>query len=288
MSEERVPGRVAAGVEVSRWYRLDLEYDGTRFSGWARQPGRRTVEGEVERALETLLRRPVRVQVAGRTDRGVHACGQVASFAIDAGVDVRRLHLGLNAVLPEDVAVRAVSEAPAGFDARTATARTYRYRLWLSPARPALARHVVWHVHEALDTGLLEAAAGLFIGGRDWSALTPSADLYHSCVREVLAAAWRRMPSPPVCAVPTAGGAASGWEPQEWVFEVTANSFLHMMVRVMVGSTVDAAAGRLTLDDLRTGIESGERCRMGRTAPARGLCLVAVAYELLPPAAADA
>jgi tRNA pseudouridine38-40 synthase len=259
-----------------RWYRLNLEYDGTAFHGWAKQPGQRTVEGEMEQALATLLRHPARLRVAGRTDRGVHASGQVASFASASHVDLRRLQLGLNAVLPEDVAVRAVNEAPAGFDARAASARTYRYRVRLSPARPALDRLVVWHVHERLDAGVLKAAAAPFVGCRDWSALTPSAASYHNCVREVRAASWHCAP-PPASALRTMLRASQP-QGQDWVFEVAADSFLHMMVRVMVGSMVDAAAGRLTVEDLRAGITSGERRRMGRTAPACGLCLIAVEY----------
>jgi tRNA pseudouridine38-40 synthase len=249
-------------------YRLDLEYEGTAFSGWAKQPGRRTVQAELERVLSILLREPVGVRVAGRTDAGVHATAQVASFDAADGLDLSRLRLSLNSLLPPDVAVSRVGEAAPGFDARAAQARTYRYRLWLSPTRPALQRGFVWHVHRPVDTAILAAAAELFVGRRDWSGLTPSARLYRSCVREVTEAAWARTAE------------ADGCEPEshEWVFTVTAGSFLHMMVRVMVGSMVDAARGHMTLEDLRRGIESGERVRMGRTAPARGLCLVDVRY----------
>jgi tRNA pseudouridine38-40 synthase len=205
------------------------------------------------------------VRVAGRTDAGVHAAAQVASFTADRPIDPRRLQLGLNAVLPRDVAVLAVSEVAADFDARAAVSRTYRYRVWLSPARPALKRAFVWHVHGDLDVEVLRAAAPFFVGHRDWSALTPSARLYRTCEREVTLACWTDR-----------GEVALG--ARELDFHVAAGSFLHMMVRVMVGSMVDAALGRMTLEDLRRGIESGERRRMGRTAPARGLCLVAVQY----------
>ncbi len=150
-SEPERPGTTAGPASRMRadrrTYRLELEYDGTAFGGWARQPGRRTVQGEVERALATFLRRPVAVRVAGRTDAGVHASAQVASFAAESPLDLPRLRLGLNALLPPDVAVRAVTEAPEGFDARAAVARTYRYRLWLAPARPVLERAFVWHLH---------------------------------------------------------------------------------------------------------------------------------------------
>jgi tRNA pseudouridine38-40 synthase len=275
----------AARMGADRWtYRLALEYEGTSFGGWAKQPGRRTVQGEVERALATFLRRPVAVRVAGRTDAGVHASAQVASFVAESPLDPPRLHLGLNALLPPDVAVREVKEAADGFDARGAIARTYRYRLWLAPARPAMERAFVWHLHGPLDTVVLPLAASLFIGRRDWSALTPSAHAYHHCEREITEARWLRVTAKGeehgVGAVAGARNACEYWAPvaSEWVFEVTAGSFLHKMVRVMVGSMIDAAQGRLTVDDLRRGIESGERRRMGSTAPARGLCLVAVRY----------
>lgn len=254
-------GRTHQGTAV----RLDLAYDGTAFSGWAKQPGRRTVQGEVERALGIFLRHPVIVRVAGRTDAGVHAAGQVASFVTGARVVPERLRLGLNALLPEDVAVSAVTCVPEGFDARAAVARTYRYRLWLAPERPALERHFVWHVHGRVDTEVLVASAAVFTGRRDWRALTPSAHLYRDCTREVLAATWR-----PAAVIEGCG--------EEWVFEVTARSFLHMMVRVMVGSMVEVALGRLTLDDIAAALACGERRRMGRTAPARGLMLMRVAY----------
>jgi tRNA pseudouridine38-40 synthase len=277
-SEDPRPGR--------RTYRLDLEYDGTQFGGWARQPGRRTVQAEVERALAVFLRQAVAVRVAGRTDAGVHASAQVASFVADGVIDLLRLRLGLNSLLPPDVAVRAVAGAPDGFDARAAVARTYRYRLYLAPVRPVLERALVWHLHRLLDTAVLPLAATLFVGRRDWSALTPSALMYHHCEREITEAHWSRVTpdgrerrTEPM----TVAGARNACEARapavsEWVFEVTAASFLHNMVRVMVGSMVDAAQGRLTVDDLRRGIESGERRRMGQTAPARGLCLVGVRY----------
>ena len=284
--EPAANARVEAGGPDRRTYRLDIEYDGTKFSGWARQPDRRTVQSTVEAALATFLRRPVTVRVAGRTDAGVHASAQVASFDTDVPIDLLRLRLGLNSLLPADVAVRALSQAADGFDARAASARTYRYRLYLAPVRPVLERAFVWHLHRPLDVAVLPLAASLFVGSRDWSALTPSARMYHHCEREIIEARWslvadhsgeRRVERM------TFEGALHACDERmpgvsEWVFEVTAASFLHNMVRVMVGSMVDAAQGRLTVDDLRRGIESGERRNMGQTAPARGLCLVGVRY----------
>ncbi len=242
-------------------FRLDLAYEGTCFKGWARQPGLRTVQGVLEEALATALREPVRLSVAGRTDAGVHAVAQVASFATSVAVRPERLLLSLNALLPPDVAVSAVIPAAPGFDARAARARTYRYRLWTSPARPVLERAYVWNVRGVLDLALLDETAALLVGERDFSALTPSAHLYHQCVREVRHAFW-----------------APGAHAAERVFEITAGSFLHHMVRVAVGAMVDVAQGRLAPEAFAAALAGGERRAMGQTAPARGLALVAVEY----------
>jgi tRNA pseudouridine38-40 synthase len=243
-------------------WRLDLAYDGTSFDGWARQPGRRTIEGELEAALATVLREPVRLSVAGRTDAGVHALAQVASFGAPAGVvEPQRLRLALNALLPGEISVAGVSRAPDGFDARAAAARTYRYRLWLPDSRPVFERLYVWHVRGAVDFDLLQAAAALFPGRHDFSALTSSARFYRTCVRTVATAEWRLQP-----------------DGREARFEITSDSFLHNMVRVAVGSMVDVAQGRLSLAALSDGLDGGRRVELGRTAPARGLALLRVDY----------
>ena len=270
-------------------WRLDLAYEGTAYRGWARQPGHRTVEGLLGDALVTVLREPVRLSVAGRTDAGVHAWAQVASFGCgQCNLRPDRVRLSLNALLPPDIAVTAVSPAASGFVARRAVSRTYQYRLWLSPVKPVRDRAYVWDVRGPLDVALLSEAAALLPGTRDFAALTPSARLYRTCVREVLRADWR--PSAgydgPVgedtCAAdgdPAPAGPAAGARGRaEWVFTITAGSFLHNMVRVAVGSMVDVAQGRMTVDGFADELASGDRRRMGQTAPARGLALVAVAY----------
>jgi tRNA pseudouridine38-40 synthase len=258
---------VTAGPAAATW-RLDLAYEGTAYRGWARQPGERTVQGAVEDALARVLREPVRLSVAGRTDAGVHAWAQVASFVSEVpGLHPERLLLSLNALLPEDIAVLAVTPAPAGFVARRALSRTYQYRLWLSRAKPVRDRRFVWPVRGPVDLELLARAAELLPGRRDFSALTASAHEYHSCVREVLEARWEAAEAAPA----TPPGA-------EWVFTIRAGSFLHTMVRVSVGTMVDVAQGRMTLEDFAAALAGGERRRAGQTAPARGLALVAVEY----------
>jgi tRNA pseudouridine38-40 synthase len=242
--------------------RLDLAYDGTSFKGWARQPDQRTVQGELERALTTVLRHRIAVSVAGRTDAGVHAEAQVASFTTAAArLEPERLRLALSALLPPEIAVNAVAAVAPGFDARAARARTYRSRVWLPDVRPVFERLYVWDVRGPLDPGLLGPAADLLVGRRDFSALTPSARFYRTCRREVHAARWHLE-----------------HDDREAVFEITSDSFLHNMVRVAVGTMVDVAQGRMPLAAMADGLERGERRHMGQTAPARGLALVAVEY----------
>jgi len=243
-------------------WRLDLAYDGTPFCGWARQPDRRSVEGELEQALATVLRERVRLRVAGRTDAGVHALAQVASFSTErANLDPERLRLSLNSLLPPEIGVQGVTCAADGFDARAAVGRSYRYRIWLPDARPVFERAYVWDVRGALEFAALQACAPLFVGHRDFSALTPSARSYKTCVRDMRVASWRQSD-----------------DAREAVFEVTGGSFLHAMVRVMVGTMVDVAQGRLSVADVARGIDGGARRALGQTAPPRGLALVAVEY----------
>ena len=296
--------RVVPGVQ-SVW-RLDLAYEGTAYRGWACQPEQRTVQGAVEEALALVLREPVRLSVAGRTDAGVHAWAQVASFACTrADLRPERLRRSLNAVLPPDIGVMRAEPAPAGFVAREALARTYEYRLWVSPAKPVRDRAYVWPVRGRVDVDLLAEAAALLSGRHDFAALTPSARLYHNCVREVYGAAWapaeggrsatpsrghagaaaclRRAAADGQTGATSHAGtdpAARGHEdgPTEWLFTIRAGSFLHNMVRVAVGSMVDVAQGRMSVDGFAAALASGERRRAGQTAPARGLALIAVEY----------
>ena len=248
-------------------WRLDLAYEGTRYRGWARQPGHTTVEGVLGDALETVLRERVRLSVAGRTDAGVHAWAQVASFSCARrDLSPERLRLSLNALLPPDVAVLKAAPAATGFVAREADSRSYRYDLWATAVKPVRERAFVWVLRGGVDGAALRAAAALLPGRRDFAALTPSAHLYHHCVREVTAAAW------------TDAGPTPDGEGRRWRFEISAGSFLHTMVRVAVGSMVDVAQGRMSLEAFAAALAAGERRRMGQTAPARGLALIAVRY----------
>ncbi|MFP5362116.1 MAG: tRNA pseudouridine(38-40) synthase TruA [Thermoleophilia bacterium] len=239
--------------------RILLEYDGTCFSGWARQPGRRTVQEEVEKALSTILREDVALTVAGRTDRGVHAWGQVCSYAHEA-VDPQRL----NALLPRDVAVLDCNPAPDGFSARhDAISRTYCYRVLHRRARS------VWHENRALwhgrqlDLVALQQCAAALAGTHDFTAFTP-ADSYHTRFeRTVLGAEWR-----------AAGDLLEFW--------ITADTFMRQMNRILVGTMLEVATARRAPADFVALLDGAPRSRAGRTAPPHGLALAAVGYPPAP------
>jgi tRNA pseudouridine38-40 synthase len=241
--------------------KLTLEYDGTDFAGWGRQPGERTVEGELLRALHTILGEhtpdgaPLRLSVAGRTDAGVHAWGQVASYAHEA-LDPQRL----NALLAADVSVLACEPAPVGFDARRdASSRTYCYRVLARRSRSALQRtSALWWPRPLCQDALHECACAL-LGRHDFTAFTPAETLHSHFQCEVLRAEWRE-----------AGEVLEFW--------IEADKFLRHMNRALVGTMLEVASGARAQGEFGELLQGRPRAHAGRTAPPHGLALASVAY----------
>lgn len=235
--------------------RLLIEYDGAPFAGWAVQPGKRTVQGELERALETVLRRPVALTVAGRTDSGVHAWGQVASHP---GVPAPAR--SLNALLGGAVVVRESAPARPGFDARRdALSRTYCYRVLTRREPSALERgRALWWPHRTDRDALAECAEALR-GTHDFTAFTPAQSQHRHFGRTILGASWEER-----------GDAVELW--------IEADSFLRSMIRVLVATMLEVAGGRRSLDDFTSLLEGRPRSLAGITAPAHGLYLASVRY----------
>lgn len=239
--------------------RLDIEYDGTGFRGWAKQPGQRTVQQELEAPLETVLREPVELTVAGRTDTGVHAEGQVASFETEAEVPAN-LAQRLNGLGPRDIAVTAAAPTEDGFDARRdAVSRTYRYRILArSSSSPFEQGRALWWPHK-MDYGALEACTTALVGTHDFTAFTPTQTDHVHFDRDILTAGWSR-------------------DGDITTFHITADAFMRNMVRILVGTQLEVASGRRTLESFQQLLRGAPRPAAGETAPPHGLYLESVSY----------
>ncbi len=243
--------------------KLTLQYDGTEFMGWACQPGLRTLQGELERALRTILgeeghdRKSLTVTAAGRTDRGVHAWGQVVSYRHEA-VDPGRL----NSLLPADMAVLSCEPAPEAFDARhEAIGRTYCYRVLARRTRDVFQRGRALWWPRPLDGALLTQCAELLVGRHDFRAFTPTETEHTHFEREVTSARWQ-----------AAGDVLEFW--------IEADTFLRHMNRVLVGTMLEVAAGRREVGEFAELLQGRPRSHAGPTAPAHGLALASVTYPV--------
>jgi len=246
---------------TQRTLRITLEYDGTRYAGWQVQPGQRTVQAEVEAALATLLRHPVRVRVAGRTDAGVHALAQVCTVRTGEPLATDRVLRGLNGILPKDVAAVEVAEAPPAFDPRFgATGKHYRYRILARRARSAVDRARCWHVWDPLDPGRMEQALAPLVGTHDFSAFRAADCPNKDPVKELRVAALREAPGSMI------------------EIDLVGSGFLKQMVRIVVGTVVEVGRGAREPGEIEAILSGKDRTRAGRTAPPQGLFLVQVMY----------
>jgi len=238
-----------------------VEYDGADFAGWAVQPGLRTVEGVLSEAFSTVLRRPVKLAVAGRTDAGVHASGQVVSFEAQTDLRPALISYKVTAVLPKDVALRRCVAVGDAFDARRdAIARTYEYRVINDEIRSPLERHRAAYVPQVLDLDLLSAAGGLVEGAHDFTAFTPSKGYHVRFERVVTHSRWT-------------------WRDDLLTYRITSDSFLYGMVRTLVGTMLEVAGGKRDLTQFERLLAGGSRIEAGPAVTSRGLTLVGVDYD---------
>ena len=242
--------------------KLVLAYDGTGFHGWARQPGLRTVQGVLEESLARVLREAPVLSVAGRTDAGVHARGQVASFSADA--DPSRVQRSLNKMHAPEVVVLRAGTVPDGFDARrSATAREYRYRIDSGPWPDPFSARFVWHRPGPLSIGLMRRAAGLLVGEHDF-------------------ASFCRTPTPPASTVRRLEKLSVSARGNRVEIAARANAFLHQMVRSLVGTLVAVGEGTIAADTVLSVLEARDRRAAGPVAPPHGLTLERVTYGRRP------
>ncbi|MCX7011646.1 MAG: tRNA pseudouridine(38-40) synthase TruA [Candidatus Sumerlaeota bacterium] len=238
---------------------LTLQYGGERYCGWQRQPGGLSVQQAVEEALEPINGGPVRLHAAGRTDAGVHAEGQTANFRTESSHSPRAFLRAGNARLPEDIAIVAAVEVPLEFDARRdARVRWYRYRVFTAPVRPVFRREQLFHCHWRLDEERGQKALAVFRGRRDFAGM-----------RSAQCSAKRTMLDLECSLTVT---------PARWTFDFQSRSFLHNMVRILVGAVLEAARGRIGVEELEAILRSRRRDSRIPTAPARGLTLMAIGY----------
>lgn len=238
--------------------KLHIEYDGTNFVGWQAQAAGRTVQDEINKVLDQILQEPINLIGSGRTDSGVHARGQVASFRTNSHMGVGSMQSGLNGILPEDIYIHAVEEVAEGFNARyDAKERVYRYFISMKPT--PIGRHYQWFVKYDLNLVSMNAVAAQIIGDHDFESFCKSDPEARHYRCTVTASSWKETPS-------------------TYIFEVRANRFLHGMVRALVGTMVDVGRGFIPVSAFRDIMAAKDRRKAGMAAPPQGLFLEEVIY----------
>lgn len=248
-----------------RHLKLVMAYDGSEFSGWQVQPAAPTIQGELASAIGRLTGENVLPQGSGRTDAGVHALAQVASFATESSIPTENFLKALNHILPASIRVLTAEEVAPDFHARkSANGKLYRYRIFRNGICPPFLARYVWHFPYPLDESAMVRAAGQIVGEHDFTsfaAVDPERgrEVPVSTVRTVFESCWRR-------------------DRDELIYEIRGNGFLHHMVRNLVGTFILVGKGTLAAADLRRILEARDRSAAGATAPASGLYLVKVEY----------
>jgi tRNA pseudouridine38-40 synthase len=238
--------------------RLTLEYDGTDFVGWQFQNNGRSVQEEVEKAINKILQTNVRITGGGRTDAGVHARGQVASFKIDRDLDTNKFVKSLNSILPHDVIIREASEAPSDFDARH-SAKSRRYKYYIKQEPISIQRNYCWQVFYHLDIGLMQKCAEIIQGEHNFFCFckADTGAKHHQCI--VHSANWTQ-------------------QKEYLIFGIISNRFLYGMVRSLVGTMIDVGRGHTSIDDFIGLLNKKDKSSAGMYAPARGLFLEDINY----------
>ena len=243
--------------------RLTIEYDGTRYCGWQLQASADSVQARLEAVLEILFNQKIRIQVAGRTDAGVHALGQVAAFEAPSRFSPAELVRALNAMLPSDIAVREAAEVSGDFDPRRAArARVYEYRIINRELRSAFDYRYAWQIRQPLDLGAMEMAAARFLGEHDFAAFRTLGTETKTTIRRIYRSQWER-------------------RADLLLYRVEGSSFLRRMVRSMVAAMVEVGRGRMTVEAIDASLSGGHRAQTLAVAPPCGLFLVEVRYPQL-------
>ncbi len=241
-------------------YKMTLAYDGTRFFGWERQPGRETIQGKLESVLSKLAEKPVEVIGAGRTDAGVHARAMVANFLLDTALPPEEIRDYLNRYLPDAIAVQEVKEASERFHARyKAVGKTYRYTCFDGPVKPVFDRRYVTMLDFHPDVEKMREAAAFLVGEHDFASFCGNPRMKKSTVRLVDSLEITR-------------------RKDYLLFTFHGTGFLQNMVRILVGTLLEVGRGRLTPEEVQNILEARDRRLAGPTAPPEGLCLMKVDY----------